>query len=127
MDTSAGISFALTEEQRMLKDLARDFAREQMAPVAEHYDRTGEFPLPVIAKAREAGLINTNVPLDYGGSGASLFEECLVCEELAWGCSGISTTILINNLAATPIILAGSDEQKQEWLPRMTAGELGSY
>src|SRR5512140_2187224 len=111
MTTSAvasGIGFALTEEQRMLQQLAREFAREQVAPVAEHYDRTGEFPLPIIKKAREAGLINTNIPIEYGGSGASLLEECLVCEELGWGCTGISTAILINNLSATPILIAGS-------------------
>ncbi len=124
---SDGINFALTEEQKMLQGLARDFARHEIAPVAEHYDRTGEFPLPVIAKAREAGLINTNIPMDYGGVGASLVEEAVICEELAWGCTGISTAILINNLAAIPIVLAGSAEQKKEWLGRMTGGHLGSY
>ena len=128
MNTSeAGISFALTEEQRMLRDLAREFAREQVAPVAEHYDQTAEFPMPVIQKAREAGLINTNIPMEYGGGGASLIEECLVCEEIAWGCTGIGSAILINNLAATPIIIAASKEQKQQWLTRMTAGQLAAY
>jgi acyl-CoA dehydrogenase len=124
---SDGIDFALTGEQKMLQALARDFARKEIAPAAEHYDRTGEFPLPVIEKARQAGLINTNIPLDYGGGGASLIEEALVCEELAWGCTGISTSILINNLAAIPIIVAGSEEQKKEWLSRMTSGQLGAY
>jgi acyl-CoA dehydrogenase len=124
---SDGIDFALTSEQKMLQQLARDFARNEIAPVAEHYDRTAEFPLTVIEKARQAGLINTNIPMEYDGGGASLVEEALVCEELAWGCTGISTTIMINNLAAIPIIVAGSDEQKKEWLSRMTGGELGSY
>ncbi len=122
-----GIGFALTDEQRMLQQLARDFAREQVAPAAAEYDRTGEFPLAVIAKARAAGLINTNIPVEYGGGGASLLEECLVCEELGWGCTGISTAILINNLSATPILLAGSEDQKREWLGRMPAGQLASY
>jgi acyl-CoA dehydrogenase len=126
-NTASGLSFALTDEQRMLQGLARDFARAEVAPVAEHYDRTGDFPLPVIQKARQAGLININIPTDYGGAGASLVEECLVAEEIAWGCSGISTTMMINNLAAIPIIAAGSDEQKHNWLGRMLAGELGSY
>jgi acyl-CoA dehydrogenase len=126
-NTSNGLSFALTDEQRMLQGLARDFARAEVAPAAEHYDRTGDFPLPVIQKARQAGLININIPLDYGGGGASLVEECLVAEEIAWGCSGISTTMMINNLAAIPIIVAGSEEQKQTWLGRMIGGELGSY
>ena len=73
--TQTGIGFALGEEQRMLQDLARDFARTEMAPVAEHYDRTAEFPMPVIQKARKAGLLNINIPLEYGGGGASLVEE----------------------------------------------------
>ena len=98
-----GINFALTEEQKMLQMLARDFARNEIAPVAEHYDRTAEFPLPVIEKARQAGLINTNIPMEYGGVGASLVEEAIVCEELAWGCTGISTSLLINNLAALSV------------------------
>src|SRR5512135_1262517 len=124
---SDGFNFALTEEQKMLRALARDFARNEIAPVAEHYDRTAEFPLPVIEKARQAGLINTNIPMEYGGAGASLVEEALVCEELAWGCTGISTSIMINNLAAIPIIVAGSEEQKKTWLGRMCEGQLGSY
>jgi acyl-CoA dehydrogenase len=124
---SDGFNFALTGEQKMLQALARDFARNEIAPVAEHYDRTAEFPLPVIEKARQAGLINTNIPMEYGGAGASLVEEALVCEELAWGCTGISTSMLINNLAAVPIIVAGTDEQKKDWLGRMTGGQLGAY
>src|SRR5262245_32495794 len=131
MDTQlaaqTGIGFALTDEQRMLQDLARSFARGEIAPVAEHYDRTAEFPTPVLNKARQAGLLNINIPMEYGGGGASLVEECLVDEELAWGCSGISTTMTINNLAAIPIIVAGSEEQKRTWLGRMTDGQLGSY
>ena len=125
--TETGISFALTDEQRMLQGLARDFSRTEMAPVAEHYDRTAEFPLPVIQKARQAGLLNINIPIEYGGGGASLVEECLVGEELAWGCSGIGTTMMINNLAAIPIIVGGSEEQKREWLGRMVGGQLASY
>src|SRR5215471_10588499 len=109
---ATGISFALSPEQRMLQDLARDFARSEIAPVAEHYDRTAEFPMPIIDKARRAGLLNVNIPPEYGRQGASLVEECLVNEELAWGCSGINTSLNINNLAAVPILVAGSDAQK---------------
>lgn len=128
MDTSTGgIGFALTDEQRMLQKMARDFAREQIAPLAEHYDQTGEFPMPVIQKAREAGLINPNIPTEYGGGGAMLIDECLICEELAWGCTGISTAILINNLAAIPIILAGTEAQKREWLGRLLSGQMAAY
>ena len=128
MNTSHnGISFALTDEQKMLQQLAWDFARTEIAPVAEHYDRTAEFPTPVIQKARAAGLINMNIPAGYGGGGASLIEECLVGEALAWGCSGISTSMMINNLAAIPVIVAGSEAQKKEWLGRMINGQLAAY
>ncbi|MBI3243137.1 MAG: acyl-CoA dehydrogenase family protein, partial [Chloroflexi bacterium] len=122
------IGFSLTEEQRMLQNLARDFARAEIAPVAEHYDRTAEFPWPVFEKARQAGLMNANIPFEYGGGGASLIEECLLAEELAWGCSGISTSLTINNLAALPILIAGNEEQKQGWLGRLTGkNQLAAY
>ena len=128
MNTSHnGISFALTDEQKMLQQLAWDFARTEIAPVAEHYDRTAEFPTPVIQKARAAGLINMNIPAEYGGGGAALIEECLIGEALAWGCSGISTSMMINNLAAIPVIVAGSEAQKKEWLGRMVQGQLAAY
>ena len=122
-----GISFGVTDEQKMLQQLAWDFARTEIAPVAEHYDRTAEFPIPVIQKARAAGLINMNIPAEYGGAGASLVEECLVGEALAWGCSGISTAMMINNLSAIPIIVAGNEAQKKEWLGRMLNAQLASY
>lgn len=127
MSDCSPIGFALSEEQKMLQGLARDFARNTVAPVAEHYDQIAEFPLPIIQKAREAGLLNMNIPLEYGGGGATVLEECIAGEEIAWGCSGISTTLFINNLAAGPIIIAGSEEQKKHWLGRMMSGELASY
>ncbi len=123
-----GINFTLTEDQRMLQQLAQDFARNEIAPHAEHYDQTGEFPWPILEKARQAGLINVNIALDYGGAGATLLEECLVGEALSWGCTGISTALLINNLASLPLTIAGSDEQKQTWLTRLTEGkQLAAY
>lgn len=127
MTPSEGIGFALTDEQRMLQGLARDFARNTVAPAAEHYDQTAEFPMPIIEKARQAGLINLNIPIEYGGGGASVLEECLVGEEVSWGCSGIGTTLNINSLASIPIIIAGSDAQKKYWFGRLVEGELASY
>ena len=121
------ISFELTEEQRMLRDMAHDFAANEIVPVAAHYDETGEFPWDIINKAREVGLINTNIPAEYGGGGLNALDELLIGEELAWGCTGISTSLLINNLAAIPIIVAGSDEQKRKWLGAMVDGALASY
>ncbi len=127
MSQARGISFALTEEQQMLQNLARDFAREQMAPAAEHYDRTAEFPAAIVDKARQLGLMNANIPAEYGGSGASLVEGCLLAEELGWGCAGMATSMLLNDIAAIPLIVAGSAEQKKQWLGRMLDGQLAAY
>lgn len=75
------IDFTLTDEQRMLRDLAHDFAVKEILPMAEHYDRSGEYPWPIIHKAREVGLVNLNVPEAYGGPGISVLDECIVGEE----------------------------------------------
>jgi acyl-CoA dehydrogenase len=126
---SSGLAFELTEEQQMLQQLARDFAAKEIIPKAEHYDRTAEFPLEIIEKGRKAGLVNLNIPLEYGGGGASVLEECIVGEELAYGCSGISTAMSVNNLSSLPIMLGGTQQQKDYWLgERMVGkGHLAAY
>ncbi len=121
------VDFALTEEQVMLRRMAHDFAANEIVPVAAELDESGKFPHEIIAKAREVGLINFNIPEQYGGMGASVLEECLIMEEIGWGCSGVGTALTINNLAAIPIKLAGTEEQKREWLGRMVNGALASY
>jgi acyl-CoA dehydrogenase len=121
------VDFALSEEHVMLQRMARDFARSEVQPKAEELDHTAEFPLDIMEKARKVGLLNLNIPEAYGGMGATVFEECLVIEEIGWACSGVATAMSINNLAAVPIKLGGSEEQKKEWLGRMTGGQLGSY
>jgi acyl-CoA dehydrogenase len=122
------LDFRLSEEQEMIRDMARNFARKEILPKAEHYDHADEFPWPIIKKAQRAGLLSTNVPEAYGGPGLGVLEECLINEELAWACSGIQTAIMLNNLAAWPIILAGSPAQQEQYLTRLTAGgELAVY
>jgi len=127
--TFSGLHFELSEEQKQLQKLARDFAAKEIIPVAEHYDRTGDFPIDVIAKGRAVGLVNLNIPLDYGGPGASVLEECFVGEELAYGCSGISTAMSVNNLSSLPILIGGTDAQKRHWLGErmIDRGELAAY
>ena len=127
MTTNGSINFALTEEQKMIQQLAREFAQKEIAPVAEQYDRTHEYPWPVIKKAQELGFTALNVPEEYGGMGLSLFEEMLVGEELAWGCSGISTAIAVNGLAILPVLIAGTEEQKIEYGGRLADGQMASY
>jgi acyl-CoA dehydrogenase len=116
IDASTGISFALSDEQRALRDLARDFAQREIRPVAAVYDERSQHPGDVIAKAHDVGLMNPHIPEEYGGAGLSAFEQMLIGEELAWGCSGIATSIVANILGSLPVLLAGSDEQKRRWL-----------
>lgn len=121
------VNFILSEEHKMIQKLARDFARNEIAPNAEHYDKTHEYPWPIIRKAQELGLTTMAVPEAYDGLGLTLFEECLVTEELAWGCSGISTAIGVNGLGILPIMIAGTEEQKTEYGGRLAGGELCAY
>jgi acyl-CoA dehydrogenase len=118
---SAGISFSLSDEQRALRDLAREFAEKEIRPVAADYDERSQHPADVIAKAHEVGLMNPHIPEELGGPGLSAFEQILIGEELAWGCSGIATSIVANILGSLPVLVAGSDEQKREWLPPLLA------
>jgi acyl-CoA dehydrogenase len=126
---SQGVSFELTDEQKMLQKMARDFAANEIIPVAAEYDEHAIFPDDIFQKARELGLTNMNIPAEYGGVGATVFEECLVAEELGYGCTGISTSVTTNHLGALPIILAGNEQQKQYWLGKrlMEQGQFVSY
>src|SRR6266545_7877417 len=110
-----GVSFALTDEQRALRELAHDFAEKEIRPKAAEYDKHSTHPADVIAKAHELGLMNTHIPEELGGLGLSIFDGILIGEELSWGCSGIAVSIVANQLGAAPVMLAGTDEQKQEW------------
>jgi acyl-CoA dehydrogenase len=113
----AGVSFALTPEQKELRALAREFAEKEIRTKAADYDEHSTHPADVIAKAHELGLMNLHVPAALGGPELSAFDGMLVGEELNWGCSGIATSILANGLGATPVLIAGTDEQKAKWLP----------
>src|SRR6266581_8271406 len=117
IDQSTGISFALSDEQRALRELAREFAEKEIRPREAEYDEHSTHPADVIAKAHEVGLMNLHVPEAYGGIGLGCFDGLLVGEELNWGCSGIGTALAVNGLGAGPVILFGTEEQKREWLP----------
>jgi acyl-CoA dehydrogenase len=116
-DVARGISFALTDEQKELRALAREFAEKEIRPKASEYDVHMKHPADVIAKAHGLGLMNLHVPEEYGGLGLNAFDGMLVGEELNWGCSGIGTSLGANGLGAGPVIIAGTDEQKAKWLP----------
>jgi acyl-CoA dehydrogenase len=112
-----GVSFALTEEQRALRELAHEFAEKEIRPKAAEYDEHQTHPADVIAKAHEVGLMNPHVPEEFGGAGLGGIEGALIGEELCWGCSGIATAIVANILGALPMMFAGTEEQQREWLP----------
>jgi acyl-CoA dehydrogenase len=114
--TLTGVSFALTDEQKELRALARDFAEKEIRPKAAEYDEQQTHPADVIVKAHELGLMNLHVPQEYGGVGLSTFDGILIGEELSWGCAGMCVSLTANTLGAGPVVLAGSDEQKRDWL-----------
>jgi acyl-CoA dehydrogenase len=114
------IAFQLTPEQLALRDKAREFAMNEVLPVAQHYDQTGEFPREVIAKAHQAGLMNLSIPKAFGGQEAGSLESAIVVEEMAAACAGMTTSIYVNDLGLTPLILGGSEVQKKKWLPPFT-------
>src|SRR5262245_45508797 len=119
-----GVSFALTEEQKELRALAREFAAKEIRPKAAGYDEHATHPADVISKAHELGLMNLHVPESLGGLGLPAFDGMLVGEELNWGCSGIGTSILANGLGAGPVLLAGSDEQQETCLPPLVESPI---
>jgi acyl-CoA dehydrogenase len=115
------MDLSLTEEQEALVSTAREFTRKEIIPRAAHYDETGEFPREIFKKAFETGLMNVEIPEAYGGLGGSCLDNCLVQEEVSFGCSGINTSMAANSLGATPLLVAGTPEQQKKWLSRLTS------
>lgn len=117
-----------TEEQQGLVQTAREFAKKEIIPVAGHYDESGEFPHEVMERAWKTGLLNVEVPEEYGGLGGSCLDHVLIQEEIAYGCLGFNTSLTANMLGAMPLLIAGTDEQKQRYLGRLTAAPcLAAY
>lgn len=110
------IDFSLTEEQEALQEMARAFAEKEMRPNASKYDKGEEFAEDVMKKAFEVGFLSCTIPKEYGGGDLGDLETVIISEELAAGCAGMYTTMMVNALAYTPIILFGTDEQKKEFL-----------
>jgi len=116
MGVAGGVSFALADEQRELRALAREFAEKEIRPKAAEYDEHQTHPADIIAKAHELGLMNVHIPERLGGLALSCFDGILVGEELNFGCSGIGTSIGANGLGAGPLLIAGTAEQQSQWL-----------
>ncbi|MBX7079454.1 MAG: acyl-CoA dehydrogenase family protein [Nannocystaceae bacterium] len=111
----------ITDEQHAYIDTARKFVAEHVIPVAGHYDEKGEMPIPVFRTAFDTGLMNVEIPEAYGGLGLHTLEGCLIAEELAYGCAGVATSMMCNHLGALPLLIAGTEAQKQQWLGSLTS------
>ncbi|NOX61003.1 MAG: acyl-CoA dehydrogenase [Chloroflexi bacterium] len=119
----------LNEEHVLIRDAARDFAQNEIAPVAAHYDETGEFPMPLIRKMGEMGFMGIEVPEAYGGAGLDAIAYVLAMEEIAKADVATSTIMSVNNsLYCHGILRFGTEQQKQEWVPPIATGEqIGAY
>ena len=116
------IGFSLSDDLVEIQARARRFAQQEIAPIAAEYDRRGEMPADIARKAKEAGLLNVTMPRAYGGMGYGALQSALVAEELGAACAGIGTILMANTLALTPILLFGSEEQKQQFLRPLAEG-----
>jgi acyl-CoA dehydrogenase len=114
------MDFSLSSEQREIRELALKFARNEMIPHAQEYDEQGKFPAEIFKKAWELGLINTCIPAEYGGSGFTSVDGVVISEALAYGCMGMNTSFMANDLALLPIVIGGTDEQKKKFLTPFT-------
>src|SRR3989344_9353793 len=114
------MDFSLTSEQNEIRELAVKFARNEMIPHAQEYDEAGKFPQEIFQKAWELGLINTCIPTEYGGSGFTSVDSVVISEALAYGCMGMNTSFMANDLALLPIVIGGTDEQKKKFLQPFT-------
>jgi short/branched chain acyl-CoA dehydrogenase len=117
------VDFDLSTEQKLIQSTVRDFARREVAPVAEELDRTHSFPYEIVAKLGELGLMGIPFPEEYGGGGGDTLSYALAIEELARIDASVCITVAAHtSLGTMPIYLWGTDEQKRDWLPELTAG-----
>jgi alkylation response protein AidB-like acyl-CoA dehydrogenase len=118
-----GISFRPTPEQRELQALAHEFAERELRPIAPEWDEREDFPPELLATAARAGLTSYLVPREYGGGGVDHVTAALVAEELSWGCAGLAATLQATMFPVRPLLLAGTEEQRERWLPRLASEE----
>jgi alkylation response protein AidB-like acyl-CoA dehydrogenase len=119
------VSFQLDDEQRELQGLAHEFAERELRPIAGECDARGDFPAGLLAKAAAAGLTSYATPKEYGGGGVSALTGSLIAEELSWGCAGLAGSIQATMFPVRPLLLAGTQEQRERYLP-LLASEQGT-
>lgn len=114
------MNFELTQEQKEIQDMAMKFARNEMMPKASEFDLKSEMPMEILQKSWELGLVNTCIPVEFGGSGFTTIDSMIITEALAYGCLGMNTAIMANDLALLPIVIGGTKEQKEKFLKPFT-------
>jgi alkylation response protein AidB-like acyl-CoA dehydrogenase len=117
------MDYLLTDEQKMIKDLAHKIAEEKVRPVAAKYDKSEEFPWDILKVIADSDLFGLFIPEEYGGMGVSVFNLCLATEELSRACGGIAVCYAASALGTFPIILFGNEEQKKKYLPDLASGK----
>jgi len=117
------MDYLLTDEQKMVQDLARKIAEDKIRPVAAKYDQTQEFPWEIIKVLAQSDLFAIFVPQEYGGTGAGVLDLCIATEELSRACGGIAVCFAASALGTFPIILFGNEEQKKKYLPDLASGK----
>ena len=114
------IAFDITQEQNEMRQMAHRFAEKEIRPIAAEYDEREEVPWEVLRKAAQAGFLSYFIPEQFGGGGVTdMLTHCLVDEEIFWGCAGVGTILGGASLCATPILIAGNEDQKARYLSRL--------
>jgi len=122
------VSFQLTQEQEMIRLMARDFAKKELEPFAGKWDREKIFPAAALKKLGELGLMGMMLPAEYGGAGVGAVGYSLALQEIAYACASTAVTMSVTNLASDPILKFGTDDQKRRYLPPLARGEmLGAF
>lgn len=117
------MDYLLNEQQVMIRDLCRQIAQEKIAPVAAEYDKSEEFPWPIVKLLAQADIFGVSIPAEYGGLGGGVLETCIATEELSKSCGGITLCFAASYLGLDPILLFGNEEQKKKYLPDLAAGK----
>jgi len=123
------MAYQLNEEQRMIRAMVREFARDSVLPTAAQRDLTGEFPAENLKKMGELGLLGMNAPVEFNGAGVDTVSYCLALQEIAYACASTAVIMSVHNsVACGPINLFGSDYLKDKYLRKLATGEmLGSF
>ncbi len=117
------MDYLLTEDQTVIRDTCRQIAQEKIKPVRAHYDEAGEFPWEIVKVLAQAGVFGLHIPENYGGFGGGVLEMAIATEELSRACGGIALCFAASSLGSFPILLFGTQEQKQKYIPPLAAGE----